>query len=353
MNEHNDLRDQHDEDADSVEAGDALSRPPEEAEIDDAPVADLAEDESHPHADQPDDDAADAPDAGQDEAESGEVVAAAETEEAPPGEDAAETLDDAPYLTALPDDYDHGEFIVPGRDNLEEDLDIDEALASVASLSDVIAEREALEAAEEVRREEAARAAEEAAQRRAAYFLPRPALIRIQRGQLASIVPALLLIIIGSWLTFALTLSDTPPDAGIIVPVVMGGISLLMLTYWLTSGRWAQGTLFIGLAILFSGGAIAYLTQTDAFGPEGWPLVIVALGAAILFSTLLSRSGSGSQALAGLIVIVAGLATLSVTTGMIEADLLDTAASVAPAVLIGAAAVILLPALVMLIRRRG
>jgi predicted ribosomally synthesized peptide with SipW-like signal peptide len=347
MNEHNDLRDQDNEDAEAVET-------------DAAPVNDQAGDEPQPPEDRADDDeTTDEPDYEQDDVTAGEAVAAAdeatagEVVEEAVTEDAAESLDDAPYLAALPDDYDHGEFIVPGRDNLEEDLDIDEALASVASLSDVIAEREALEAAEEARREEAARAAEEAAQRRAAYFLPRPALIRLQRGQLASIVPALLLIIIGSWLTFALTLSDTPPDAGIIVPVVMGGLSLLMLTYWLTSGRWAQGTLFIGLAILLSGGTIAYLTQTETFGPEGWPLVIVALGAAITFSTLLSRSGSGSQALAGLIMIVAGLATLSVTTGMIEDELLDAAASVAPGVLIGAAALILLPALVMLIRRRG
>lgn len=74
------------------------------------------------------------------------------------------------------------------------DLDVDAALQAVSSLSDMIAEKEAVEQA--VATAEAERSAREEEFRSNPF--PRPPMSSLQRGQIASIVPALALIAIGA-----------------------------------------------------------------------------------------------------------------------------------------------------------
>jgi hypothetical protein len=184
-------------------------------------------------------------------------------------------------------------------------LDIDAALAAVTSLSDIVAEREAEESAEQARIE--TEAAEEQARMEWAesYVFPRPSLTRMERGQLSSVIPAILLIVSGAYLTFALTLSDTPPSPGIVTLIVCGVVGITLLSHWLSSGRWARGALFLGLALLFTGGVVYIGTILPV--ASNWTLLVGALGLAVALSGLLGRPLSGRIVALGLgIVLSAG-----------------------------------------------
>jgi hypothetical protein len=243
-----------------------------------------------------------------------------------------------------------GDAVRPALPDEDDDMDIDRALASVASLSDVMAQREAAEAAELARMEDEARSAEEAQQRRDAYYLSRPPLLTLHRGQLASIIPALVLITVGAWLTFALAAAETPPDAATIGLVLTGAFGIILFGYWLSSERWARGALFGGLSILLLGSTLIYLSESTSPGADGWPLVIVALGIATALSAILARPSSGRLVMVGVLAIAAGLAALAVTMRMIGTEALSIAATFGPAVVAVALALILLP---VLLKRRG
>ncbi|MFN8371624.1 MAG: hypothetical protein U0694_01925 [Anaerolineae bacterium] len=97
----------------------------------------------------------------------------------------------------------------------DDDLDIDAALAAVASLSDVLA-------AQESEAEQPPQTSEFTAvdvtpppaiqEQRSSYF-PSPPPSTLPRGSMASVVPAFVLIGIGVWLTFALSTGYASPAA--------------------------------------------------------------------------------------------------------------------------------------------
>jgi hypothetical protein len=228
------------------------------------------------------------------------------------------------------------------------DFDIDAALASVASLSDVIAQQEAQEAADLAREEAELQAAEEAARRRSEHYFPHPPLMIMSRGKLASVVPALLLVGIGAWLTFAATTS-TPPDTSIILAVVVGGVGISLIAEWLSSERWGRGSLFMGLALLLLGGVTFYLV--NQFNPaEGWPLLIAAVGVAAGIAGGLAHPRDRQQMMAGMLGIGAGAAGMVVTMGMLSEDITNTAQTIGPPALLVLFVVALIP--VILKRRR-
>lgn len=232
---------------------------------------------------------------------------------------------------------------------VERGFDIDDALASVSSLSDVIAEQEAEEAAERRRQEEQEQAIAEAEKRREAYYFERPPAPVLVRGQTASVVPALLLMISGAWLTFAFTTADEPPNLAIVLVMMAGAAGISMLAYWLSTERWSRGALFGGLAVLACGGVLLFLTQTDDPGTAGWPLLISGFGAAVVLSGLLAPPIQGRQIVAGLVLVVAGGAGLAVTTEALSADIVDLIDDFGLIVLVVLAGLLLLPGL---IRRR-
>ena len=224
-----------------------------------------------------------------------------------------------------------------GDFNFAENLDIDAALASVASLSDVIAEQEAEEAAEIARVEAQEEAQAEAERRRADYYFPRPPAMTLQRGQLASVIPALLLIALGAWLTFTLSTADTAPSTATIGLISAMALGVMLVGYWLSSERWLRGALFGGLSLIFLSGALLVIT------PEGWPLLLAAVGGAMLLSTVLSPGPSrGVTLFSGVLLVIAGVAGFAVTT---EAIPTDPIATIAPVILVLALAVLFLPAL--------
>ena len=242
-------------------------------------------------------------------------------------------------------------------DNVVEDnLDIDAALASIVSLGDAVAEHDEAEAEEIARQEaeslvieQAEQAVREEAERRAAYYLPRPPMMTMQRGKAASSIPALLLIIIGSWLTFTFTTSDTPPPITTITLVAMGGIGLSLLAYWWSSGRWAIGALFGGTNLLLFSLSIIYLSQPDSLGSDGWPLLIVVPGVALLLGAILSSPVGKYHTLTGILLVMAGLLGLAVTTGRLDKILPDISVEFGLLILVILSLLVLLPPI---IRRR-
>jgi hypothetical protein len=233
-----------------------------------------------------------------------------------------------------------------------DDLDVEGALAAVASLSDMLAEQEAVEQA---RIAQAEAEVKEAADRQARLehperFFPMPPPMTLHRGQLPSVVPALLLIGIGAWLTFAITTSPTPPDAGLIAAVAASGIALTLVVRWLSSWRWARGTLFFALLLLLAGITTVYLLQPASLGlMRGWPLLLIAVGAAFLLAGFLAQPVDRRLLLPAILFFAAGLAATAVTIGLIDSTILALAGSLWPVVALLVAVIFLLP---MVFRQR-
>lgn len=241
-------------------------------------------------------------------------------------------------------------------------VDIDAALASVSSLPDAIAEQDESEstALDVVPSEETALAQQDAPEpivigepqkRRppARFISPKPTTLK--RGQLASIVPALTLIGIGTWLTFSLA-SDTPPERDLLVIVGLGFIGVMLLAYWVTSQRWARGALFIGLSLLFITGALYYpRTDVNVLLEDIWPLGIVAIGAAAVISALLSPLAQrGPQIFTGFVVVLIGLGIYTLNIGTLDDTTTNTLMTFGPIVLGIAVILLIVPAL---FRRRS
>jgi hypothetical protein len=240
------------------------------------------------------------------------------------------------------------EFAPPQRaESYSSDLDVDAALAAVASLSDVMAEQEA---AEQAKVDAEAIAAEEAAQQAipvTRQVMPRPPLVTLRRGQPASVVPAVLLMGIGAWLTFALTTSAAP-DSTAITLVVVAGLILALMAHWLSSGRWSRGVFFFGTLILLNAAALAFLTQPFSPGlPRGWPLLLVAGGLAFVLTAFLTRPRERRMALPGILLILGGLTGLGFGLGVSDGQIL---ASIAPLWPVAVAAVVIVWLLAIMAR---
>ena len=222
------------------------------------------------------------------------------------------------------------------------DLDIDAALAAVSTLDDMLAAEEAAEQERQERERIQAELRQQREQRlqNPEAFFPMPPFTTLQRGSLDSVVPALLLIGIGAWLTFTLTTTQTAPDPFLLALVICGGLGVMLLVRWLASGRWAAGTLFFALLLALVGGGGAFLL-TAGLLVTGWPLLIAAGGVALLLA-------DQRAFFPGLLLILSGAVAYAATAGIIPSALLTTFAALWPVVL----AVIGVLLLLTLFRRR-
>jgi hypothetical protein len=239
---------------------------------------------------------------------------------------------------------------LPG--NVTDGLDLEAALAAVSTLSDVVAEQEAEEQARLVQAEAEAEAQAEAQARVESpeLFFPVPPLATLKRGQLASVVPALVLMGVGAWLTFSLTIQRELPDTGLLLAVAASGIVLILLARWLSSGRWARGTLLFALIVVFSGAVLAFLFLQPGLGVgKGWPLIVTATGIAVCVSAFLSQPVERQLVMPGLILIVAGLAGLVITLGLLNGTALTLVASLWP---VAVAVVVILWLIPVIFRQR-
>lgn len=219
--------------------------------------------------------------------------------------------------------------------------DIDAALAAVASLSDLMPEREA---------EAEARADSRQSGLSFVPEMPMPPLATLKRGQLGSVVPALLLIGFGAWLTLTTT-GGAPPDPPLVAAVVVGGLVLTLLAQWLGAGRWSRGVVFFAVLIVLGAGVIVFSTQPGGLDlGRGYPLLIVAAGLSMAAAGFLARPISPRLIAPGALMLVAGLTGLVITLDVLPDDLLALASPLAPVVLGIALVLFLLP---VIFRRRS
>lgn len=180
---------------------------------------------------------------------------------------------------------------------------------------------------------------------------PHPGLFTMRRGQAASVVPALALIALGSFLTFWLTTagSGTALDPLIITGAVVGVVAIGLLSHWWSSRRWARGS-FFGAAVLAGISiTIALLAQPGALGlVAGWPLLIGAVGVSFALTGLLTQPRSGSLVSFGVLLAVVSVIALSVTAQLLPPDIIQTAADLWPVALVLVIVLVLVP-----VTRRG
>jgi hypothetical protein len=228
------------------------------------------------------------------------------TDEAPAPEESDDRVDE-PIIEEALEAETVSEELTPAPD-----VDLDAALAAISALDDMLAEQEAAEQAELARQqsEEDARAKRQARLQNPELFFPMPSLSTIQRGRLDSVVPALALIGIGAWLTFALTTGAGAPSPALLALVICGGLGLTLLIHWITSGRWALGALFFALCVLLVGGIFAFVWFQGTL-PTDWPLLFMGPGLAFIITGVIAREGK--LLLPGLLVVIGSLAALVIT----------------------------------------
>lgn len=282
-----------------------------------------------------------------------------------------DTVDESPDAEALPDDADldgeddeidealeHDEL--PVMSDLGMSFDIDAALAALGTLPDVVAEREAEEAAEraqlaalkadEDERREAARAQAEMQERwQAAGHMARPPLMRAQHSRTLRAAAGLVLIAAGAALTFLFTL-EQPYDPLLPGMILGGGVVVLLLVYWLASGRWSRGALFAALTLAALGGLIYWSRESGTDWATVWPLLLAGLGAAAFLTGLLARPLHLATAMTGLAVAFGAAVIYVAGTGLIAPSLVSGVTLIAPYVLIVLAILALLP---LILRRRA
>jgi hypothetical protein len=157
--------------------------------------------------------------------------------------------------------------------------------------------------------------------------LKMPAPIRLHRAHPGSVIPALVLIGVGAWLTLA-NASGTPADPALVGLILTGGLMLSFFVEWLFNGRWARGLLLVALMAAFGAGGAALIAQSGVENTlRAYPLLLSALGVAIVLCGLLARPVERVLLGPGMAFITAGIVGFLVLDGVIAASVLSTAAA--------------------------
>ncbi|MAS36802.1 MAG: hypothetical protein CL610_22545 [Anaerolineaceae bacterium] len=230
-----------------------------------------------------------------------------------------------------------GENLTPAPE-----VDLDAALAAISALDDVLAEEEAAEQAELARQqaEEQARADRQERLRNPELFFPMPSMSMMQRGRIDSVVPALVLVGSGAWLTFALTTGAGMPPPILLALVVCGGVGLTLLARWLASGRWALGALFFALNFVLAGGILALLLAQGTL-PRDWPLLIIGPGVAFFITGIVA--GESRVLLPGLLLAASSLVALLMTNDLLPRSTTSVLAGLWPAAILIILILLILP----------
>lgn len=147
---------------------------------------------------------------------------------------------------------------------------------------------------------------------------PHPPMSVLHRGQLASVIPALLLMGIGAYLTVIFTTSELTLSPILIGSIGLSVLGVMFISQWLSSARWTVGNFFLGLAFLLVGLSSFYLTlPTNLSWVNGYPLLMTAIGLAFVITDVVVPSGRPVW-LMGLILAIIGLLGLVVTTVLVD-----------------------------------
>jgi len=182
-----------------------------------------------------------------------------------------------------------------------------------------------------------------------------PPINKLRRGSLGSLVPALILIGVGAWLTITTT-SGAVIDSTVLAAIAIGGAVLSLLAYWISSGRWTRGALFTSAALALIGGLLFVTAAPPALNVnlgfnlvQAYPLIIAAFGIAMLIGGVLGRPASRATFAPGIVLLAAGIVGFLVTFGVIPQAVLD---SVAPLWFVPVVALVLLWLLPLVFRLR-
>lgn len=281
-------------------------------------------------------------------------------------------------MTEKPDDTQDNEIEDPTSEAEDpkngvntEDLDVEGALAAVASLQELTREPEDVledddiveiqeferveddeadefledfteEEAVEIALSEEDEAAEISAEPSVTYetAFPHPPLSVLHRGQLASVIPAVLLIGIGGYLTFVFTTSEIEIQPILVASIGLIVLGIVLLSQWLSSARWTIGSFFLGLSFLLIGATSTYLTlPTNLTWIDGYPLLVTAIGIAFVVTDIVVPSGRRVW-LIGLILAIIGLGGIVSTTML--ADIVLPSSDILLAVAVGIVVILLI-----------
>lgn len=168
----------------------------------------------------------------------------------------------------------------------------------------------------------------------------RPAMLTLERGQPASIVAAVLLIGGGAWGVFLIASGGTLP-VGQLPAVAMAALGIALLALWFSGGRRSDGSVFGGMVLLALGLTTGILTQTDTWG-QNYALLGLALGAACLVSSAGIAAYRRWLILFGLSFLLGGIGVFAAASQ----NLVPQVTALLPVVLIAA---VLLPLLLRLL----
>ncbi len=230
-----------------------------------------------------------------------------------------ESVEDSPFLTFHVDEV----IEEVEQDDPYGSLDIEAALAAVSSLSDEQAHREAIEAAAAAAAadDELETEPETEIEARPLASLREPPPLVLRRGQPGSVIPALLLMGIGAWLTLALTSGATALTSPLLVSGVLGAVLVvILLAQWLASGRWTRGILFVALFALLLFAAL-YEDLTAGLG-LAVPLTLAAFGGALILTGLIGRPPDRRLLISGVLLAVGSLIAAIIARGLLPSTLL-------------------------------
>lgn len=159
------------------------------------------------------------------------------------------------------------------------------------------------------------------------------------RTQVAMLPLALALIALGVFLSArAFEVEGLPEIADTTLALGLGGaLAFTAVFHSLIFGRRERGLLFFGLLPLVTAGVIYALVtfvEDEPDATEWWPVLLAALGITFLLTFALERGHDVRLILLGVLTLVAAGTAYTVTSGLIEQDLLDRAGEYWPLLLV-------------------
>ena len=156
-----------------------------------------------------------------------------------------------------------------------------------------------------------------------------PPMMTLQRGQSASVIPALVLMAIGTWLTISLTTGTLALDATLLIPLVGIILGVVFLSQWIQSRRWSQGSFFTGMMLLLNSGVLFFLLQPNDYSlVNGWTLFILASGLAVILTGILTQPAIPRLSIIGFLLVLAGLVGFFSTSGFLALAISDFLAQI-------------------------
>jgi hypothetical protein len=165
-----------------------------------------------------------------------------------------------------------------------------------------------------------------------------PQFRQVRRAQISMAFPALLLLGFG-----ALLLANPPTlTAALALGLGLGAIGIGLVARFLFNARRERGLFFLGITLLLTIGFGVAVIARDLAITDVWPVLIIAVGLALLLTFLFERNHERGLILPGVMLIVAGVSALAFTLRLLPTEVLTIMATNWPLVFV-VIAVLLLP----------